>query len=90
MWRGAELQRLSIQERVTGQGIGYQLLQMAEQPAVLGCAWLLLETGWVGNERALGCYPWRGCALLGSPTYSFQGDTHENRLFGTALAFTAV
>jgi len=90
VWRGAELQRLSIQERFTGQGIGYQLLQMAEQPAVLGGAWLLWATGWVGNERALGCYPRRGYALLGSPRYSFQGDTHENRLFGTALAFTAV
>jgi GNAT superfamily N-acetyltransferase len=65
------LQRLSIQERFAGQGIGYQLLQMAEQPAALGGASLLWATAWLGNERALGCYPRRGYALLGSPRYSF-------------------
>jgi len=47
-------------------------------------------TVWVGNERALGFYPRRGYELLGSPTYTFQGETHENRLFGKALTITAL
>ncbi|GAB5337384.1 MULTISPECIES: GNAT family N-acetyltransferase [Pseudomonas] len=81
----AELQRLYIQERFTGLGIGYQLLQAAEQRAKLGGASLLWATVWVGNARALGFYPRRGYALLGAPTYTFQGETHGNRLFGKAL-----
>lgn len=86
----AELQRLYIQERFTGLGIGYRLLQAAEQQAAQGGASSLWATVWAGNERALGFYPRRGYALLGSPTYSFQGETHENRLFGKALSLTAV
>lgn len=86
----AELQRLYIQERFTGQGIGYQLLQTAEQRAALDGAALLWATVWVGNERALGFYPRRGYEWLGSPTYSFQSESHENRLFGKALVIKAV
>lgn len=81
----AELQRLYIQERFTGLGIGYRLLQAAEQRAALGAASVLWATVWVGNERALGFYPRRGYAVLGSPTYTFQGETHGNRLFGKTL-----
>ncbi|WP_236372744.1 GNAT family N-acetyltransferase [Pseudomonas salomonii] len=81
----AELQRLYIQERFTGQGIGYRLLQAAEQRAALGAASLLWATVWDGNERALGFYPRHGYAVLGSPTYTFQGETHGNRLFGKIL-----
>lgn len=85
----AELQRLYLQERFTGCGLGYQLLQAAEQNAARNGAALLWATVWVGNERALGFYPRRGYALLGSPTYSFQGETHGNRLFGKALPLNA-
>lgn len=81
----AELQRLYIQERFTGQGLGYQLLHAAEQSAARDGAALLWATVWVGNERALGFYPRRGYEVLGSPTYTFQGETHGNRLFGKTL-----
>ncbi|WP_439865019.1 GNAT family N-acetyltransferase [Pseudomonas antarctica] len=84
----AELQRLYIQERFTGQSIGYQLLQAAEQRAALGGAPLLWATVWVGNNRALGFYPRRGYEVLGEPTYTFQGETHANLLFGKALNLT--
>ena len=84
----AELQRLYLQERFTGLGIGYRLLTAAEERAAQGGASLLWATVWVGNERTLGVYPKRGYVLLGSPTYSFQGETHQNRLFGKALSFT--
>lgn len=86
----AELQRLYIQERFTGLGIGYRLLQAAEQHAEHAGATLLWATVWVGNERALGFYPRQGYTLLGSPMYSFQGEIHENRLFGKALGLKAV
>ena len=82
----AELQRLYIQERFTGRGIGQQLLDAAEQQAAAAGASLLWATVWVGNERALGFYPRRGYVELGSPTYTFQGETHENRLFGKSLS----
>ncbi|MFQ6593745.1 MULTISPECIES: GNAT family N-acetyltransferase [Pseudomonas] len=85
----AELQRLYIQERFTGQGVGYRLLQAAEQCAVQAGASLLWATVWEGNERALGFYPRRGYVALGAPTYTFQGETHGNRLFGKRLGVTA-
>ncbi|MFL1503867.1 GNAT family N-acetyltransferase [Pseudomonas sp. O64] len=84
----AELQRLYIQERFTGLGLGCQLLQAAEQHAARGGAGLLWATVWVGNERALGFYPRRGYEVLGSPTYTFQGETHGNRLFGKPLVLS--
>ena len=84
----AELQRLYIQERFTGLGMGYRLLQAAEQRAALEGASLLWATVWDGNERALAFYPRRGYALLGAPTYTFQGEAHGNRLFGKALGLT--
>jgi hypothetical protein len=52
-------------------------------------ACMLWATVWVGNERALGFYPRRGYEALGSPIYTFQGETHGNRLFGKALSVTA-
>lgn len=85
----AELQRLYIQERFTGCGLGHKLLQAAEQSAARDGAALLWATVWVGNERALGFYPRRGYAVLGSPTYTFQGETHGNRLFGKTLLLNA-
>ncbi|SFA90379.1 GNAT family N-acetyltransferase [Pseudomonas sp. NFPP24] len=85
----AELQRLYIQERFTGLGIGYQLLQAAERGAVTGGASMLWATVWERNERALGFYPRRGYGLLGNPVHTFQGESHGNRLFGKALDVTA-
>lgn len=84
----AELQRLYIQERFTGSGLGYRLLQAAEHRAARDGAALLWATVWDGNARALAFYPRRGYALLGAPTYTFQGETHGNRLFGKTLSLT--
>lgn len=78
----AELQRLYIQEKFTGKGIGYTLLQEAEKHACLGGASLLWATVWIGNDRALKFYPQQGYEHLGSAPYTFQNETHENQLFG--------
>ena len=77
----AELKRLYVQERFTGRGVGYTLLQSAEEYARLGGASPLWATVWIGNERALGFYPRQGYECLGSTYFTFQNETHENRLF---------
>jgi len=81
----AELQRLYVQERFTGKGIGYRLLQEAEKHAQLGGASMLWATVWAGNERALDFYPRQAYEHLGSPSYVFQNETHKNLLFGKKL-----
>ncbi|WP_263262398.1 GNAT family N-acetyltransferase [Pseudomonas sp. RIT-PI-S] len=77
----AQLQRLYVQERFTGKGIGFALLQSAERHARLGGAPLLWATVWVGNPRALGFYPRQGYEYLGPTSYTLQNETHENALF---------
>ncbi|MCF5226952.1 GNAT family N-acetyltransferase [Pseudomonas syringae] len=81
----AELQRLYVQERFTGRGVGRLLLEASEQRAAAGNATLLWATVWVGNPRALGFYPRQGYEVKGSPRYVFQGETHENCLFAKAI-----
>lgn len=81
----SELQRLYVQERFTGRGVGYKLLKEAERYACLGGASLLWATVWIGNNRALTFYPRQGYQHLGSPSYTFQNETHGNQLFGKFL-----
>jgi GNAT superfamily N-acetyltransferase len=68
----SELQRLYVQEKFTGRGVGYKLLEEAEKCAHLGGASLLWATVWIGNHRALAFYPRQGYEHLGSPSYTFQ------------------
>ena len=84
--RACELQRLYVQERFTGKGVGRGLLDATETSAQLCGAALLWATVWVGNRRALSFYPRQGYALMGSPSYTFQNETHENQLFGKVLS----
>lgn len=81
----AELQRLYVQERFTGYGIGWRLLAFAEQQACLKKASMLWATVWVGNPRALAFYPRQGYAHIGSSVYTLQNETHENALFRKML-----
>ncbi len=83
--QAAELQRLYVQERFTGLGVGKRLLRAVEQQAALGGALLLWATVWVGNDRALGFYPQMGYRLKGAPMYVLQGEEHENRLYAKRL-----
>ncbi len=80
-----ELQRLYVQERFTGKGVGARLLTQAERRAHAEGASLLWATVWVENQRALGFYPRQGYQHLGSPPYTFQGETHGNALFAKRL-----
>ena len=81
----SELQRLYVQENFTGKGVGYRLLEEAEKYAYFHGASLLWATVWIGNDRALKFYPRQGYEHLGSPSYTFQNETHENHLFGKIL-----
>jgi len=76
-----ELERLYVQERATGRGVGRRLLQEAERWAGSGGASMLWLTAWVGNLRALGFYAAQGYADVGQTFYDFQGELFENRIF---------
>ncbi|QXI40669.1 GNAT family N-acetyltransferase [Pseudomonas xantholysinigenes] len=81
----AELQRLYLQARFTGLGIGKRLLEAAEQHAARNGATRLWATVWAENQRALDFYLSQGYEALGAQTYTFQQETHANQLFGKNL-----
>jgi len=77
----SEVNRLYVQERFAGTGLGTLLLRQAESlVAAQGNAAVWL-TAWSGNERALAFYANRGYRDLGCTTYVFGGEAYENRLF---------
>ncbi|WP_297836855.1 GNAT family N-acetyltransferase [Pseudomonas sp.] len=80
-----ELERLYVQEAFTGRGIGKRLLLEVETlvgPHGANTIWL---NAWVGNRRALGFYTAQGYEDIGSDWYSFDGESHENRVFAKRL-----
>ena len=81
----AELDKLYVQERFTGTGVGGALLAEAEDHAARwGCTALWL-TAWIHNTRALAFYRRRGYEERGSTLHVFEAESHENRLFVKAL-----
>ena len=83
---GAELVRLYVQRSVQRGGVGRALIQEAERlasQARLASMWL---TAWDGNSGALAFYRRLGYADIGATTYSFEGKTVGNRVFGKRLA----
>ena len=83
--RSTELNRLYVQERFTGHGLGGGLLREAEALAAAAGASTLWLTAWTGNERALTFYPRQGYRAVGATMYEFGGEQFENRLFSKAL-----
>ena len=82
----AKVERLYVQERFAARGIGTVLLARAENLAAregMQRAWL---TVWAGNDRALAFYRRRGYRDQGPATYTFEGDSYENRMFVKPLA----
>jgi diamine N-acetyltransferase len=76
-----ELNRLYIQEKFTGRGLGRQLLTQAEKTALASGASALWLTAWIGNARALAFYSSQGYKDAGSTLYTFKDEDFENRLF---------
>ena len=77
----AELDRLYVQERFSGKGIGKLLLHRAEELAASEGATALWLTAWVGNHRALAFYAHRAYTDVGSTVYTFEDEQVENRVF---------
>lgn len=86
--RPAELLRLYVQEPFTGRQVGTRLLGRAEQVALARGATVLWLTPWVHNHRALAFYRRRAYADLGPTWFTFEGESHENRVFARTLTPT--
>jgi ribosomal protein S18 acetylase RimI-like enzyme len=85
----AELLRLYVQESFTGAKVGTKLLTQAELNAATGGAAVMWLTPWVHNLRALGFYARRGYADHGLTYFTFEGESHENRVVAKSLAPSA-
>ena len=81
----AELNRLYVQEASTGTGVGKALMRAVETGAAREGAATLWLTAWIGNSRALVFYPRQGYVESGSTLYTYEGVSHENRLFVKSL-----
>ena len=81
----AELLRLYVQEPFTGARIGTRLLERAEEFSAASGATVLWLTPWVHNYRALAFYARRGYADHGLTYFTFEGESHENRVFAKVL-----
>lgn len=81
-----EVQRLYVQARFNGQGIGKSLMAGAVQRAAAAGARSLWLTAWVGNTRALAWYRRQGWIERGSTPYVFENESFENRVFEKPLA----
>ena len=82
----AELLRLYVQEPFTGAKVGTQLLARAERIASEGGATVFWLTPWVHNHRALAFYARRGYRDYGLTCFTFEGESHENRVLAKSLA----
>jgi GNAT superfamily N-acetyltransferase len=85
----AELDRLYVQERFTGRGVGRDLLRHAEKAAAARGADTLWLTAWEGNARALAFYPRRGYESLGMTVYTIDGEDFPNHVFGKRVRHVA-
>ena len=85
----AELLRLYVQEPFTGLKVGTKLLLTAERLATAAGATVLWLTPWAHNHRALVFYIRRGYTDFGLTYFTFEGESHENRLFAKCLEPTA-
>ena len=82
----AELLRLYVQEPFTGQGVGSLLLAQAERAAGLAGATVVWLTPWVHNHRALQFYGRRGYQDHGLTAFSFEGESHDNRVLAKSVS----
>lgn len=83
--RPAKLDRLYVQARFAGIGVGTALLATIEATMADEGVDRLWLTTWVGNARALAFYPRRGYVDVGATLYVFEQEAHENRVFAKTL-----
>jgi len=85
----AELLRLYVQEPFTGLGVGTKLLAAAENLAIDVGATVMWLTPWVHNHRALAFYARRGYGDFGLTCFTFEGESHENRVLAKLIHATS-
>ena len=81
----SELLRLYVQEPFTGKQVGTRLLAEAERLAAEAGSQVLWLTPWVHNHRARAFYTRRGYQDFGLTHFSFEGESHENRVYAARL-----
>lgn len=81
----SELRRLYVQEPFTRAAVGTRLLRRAEEFVASAGATVLWLTVWVHNHRARAFYAARGYDDRGSDTYTFEGESHGERLMAKRL-----
>ena len=81
----SELLRLYVQEPFTGARVGTRLLAEAELIASAHGATVLWLTPWVHNHRAIAFYARRGFVDHGLTYFTFEGESHENRVLAKSL-----
>jgi len=86
--RAVEVERLFVQARFKGQGIGKALIGAAAAQARASGAGSLWLTAWVGNTDALVWYQRQGWLERGQTDYVFEDEHFENRLFELPLETT--
>lgn len=84
----SELLRLYVQEPFTGRYVGTRLLAEAERIAAEAGASILWLTPWVHNQRALRFYARRGYQDCGLTWFTFEGESHANRVVAKRLMRT--
>ena len=85
----AELLRLYVQEPFTGVKVGTKLLAEAENLATSAGATVIWLTPWVHNHRALAFYARRGYRDFGLTYFTFEGESHENRVLAKLIDATS-
>jgi GNAT superfamily N-acetyltransferase len=83
-----EVERLFVQARFKGQGVGKTLIGAASGQARASGAMSLWLTAWVGNKEALAWYRLQGWLERGVTDYVFEDEHFENRLFELQLDTT--
>jgi diamine N-acetyltransferase len=81
----AQLQRLYVQEPFTSAKIGTKLLEHAEQLAANTGATVFWLSAWVHNDRALAFYAKRGYTDYGLTYFTFEGESHQNRVLAKSV-----
>ena len=82
----SELLRLYVQEPFAGKQVGTRLLAEAERLAGQSGTEVLWLTSWVHNLRALGFYAKRGYEDHGLTHFTFEGESHENRVYAKSVS----
>lgn len=84
-FQGPEVFKLYVQRPFQRNGIGQELMALAEESAMSMGARAIWLTAWAGNAKALAFYPCVGYQDVGVTQYVIEGTAYENRVFAKQL-----